>query len=70
MFCIHINRSIGWNDIGYSFVVGEDGNVYEARGWDSIGAHTKGYNSVGLGESALRICFPLIEFEYDLELFH
>ncbi|XP_052786041.1 peptidoglycan recognition protein 1-like [Mya arenaria] len=38
----------GWSDIGYSFVVGEDGNVYEARGWDSVGAHTLNYNSVGL----------------------
>ncbi|XP_060586631.1 peptidoglycan-recognition protein SC2-like [Ruditapes philippinarum] len=38
----------GWSDIGYSFVVGEDGNVYEARGWDAVGAHTYGYNSVGL----------------------
>ncbi|XP_060586611.1 peptidoglycan recognition protein 1-like [Ruditapes philippinarum] len=39
----------GWSDIGYSFVVGEDGNVYEARGWDAVGAHTNGYNDVGLG---------------------
>nr|WVH45108.1 PGRP-S3 [Archivesica marissinica] len=38
----------GWSDIGYSFVVGEDGNIYEARGWDSVGAHTRGYNTVGL----------------------
>lgn len=38
----------GWPDIGYSFVVGEDGNAYEARGWDEVGAHTLGYNSVGL----------------------
>ncbi|XP_046564850.1 peptidoglycan-recognition protein SC2-like, partial [Haliotis rubra] len=39
----------GWSDIGYSFLIGEDGNVYEARGWDRTGAHTRGYNSVGLG---------------------
>ncbi|KAL3871087.1 hypothetical protein ACJMK2_039108 [Sinanodonta woodiana] len=38
-----------WPDIGYSFIVGEDGNVYEGRGWDEIGAHTLNYNSVGLG---------------------
>jgi hypothetical protein len=38
MFCV------GWSDIGYSFVVGEDGNVYEARGWDKVGAHTHNYN--------------------------
>lgn len=31
--------------------VGGDGCVYEGRGWDSQGAHTKGYNvkTIGLG---------------------
>jgi hypothetical protein len=24
--------------------------VYEARGWDAVGAHTNGYNDVGLGK--------------------
>ncbi|OWF39365.1 peptidoglycan-recognition protein SC2-like [Mizuhopecten yessoensis] len=43
----------GWWDIGYSFVVGEDGNVYEARGWDEIGAHTYGHNTQGLGISVI-----------------
>eukprot|EP00745_Piridium_sociabile_P003315 TRINITY_DN119762_c0_g1_i1.p2 TRINITY_DN119762_c0_g1~~TRINITY_DN119762_c0_g1_i1.p2 ORF type:complete len:174 (-),score=24.67 TRINITY_DN119762_c0_g1_i1:225-746(-) len=38
-----------WDDIGYSFVVGEDGNVYEARGWTAVGAHTLGYNNVSIG---------------------
>ncbi|KAH9487706.1 hypothetical protein Btru_069429 [Bulinus truncatus] len=38
-----------WDDIGYSFVVGGDGTVFDGRGWDRIGAHTLGYNSVGLG---------------------
>ncbi|KAK6185137.1 hypothetical protein SNE40_007433 [Patella caerulea] len=38
-----------WDDIGYSFLVGEDGNAYEGRGWDRVGAHTLGYNTVGLG---------------------
>ncbi|KAK7114625.1 hypothetical protein V1264_000658 [Littorina saxatilis] len=38
----------GWSDIGYNFVVGEDGNAYMARGWTEIGAHTYGYNSVGI----------------------
>ncbi|XP_051797443.1 uncharacterized protein LOC110970843 [Acanthochromis polyacanthus] len=43
--------SNGWADIGYSFVVGSDGNIYEGRGWDWVGAHTYGYNSVGYGVS-------------------
>ncbi|KAK3103912.1 hypothetical protein FSP39_022863 [Pinctada imbricata] len=39
----------GWSDIGYSFIIGEDGNVYEGRGWHGIGAHTYGHNVDGLG---------------------
>ncbi|XP_076240324.1 peptidoglycan-recognition protein SC2 [Calliopsis andreniformis] len=39
----------GWFDIGYSFVIGEDGNVYEGRGWDYVGAHAPGYNSQSIG---------------------
>ena len=40
----HID-SDGWNDIGYSFLVGGDGNVYEGRGRDIEGAFAYGYNS-------------------------
>ena len=40
----------GWSDIGYNFVVGEDGNVYEGRGWNSVGAHTYGYNNRSIGK--------------------
>ena len=47
LLCPHL---AGWTDIGYNFVVGEDGNAYMARGWTEIGAHTHGYNSVGIGE--------------------
>ncbi|CAG0889007.1 unnamed protein product [Cyprideis torosa] len=43
----------GWADIGYSFLIGGDGNVYEGRGWDRVGAHTPGYNSNGLGISMI-----------------
>ncbi|CAF0979494.1 unnamed protein product [Rotaria sordida] len=25
-----------WGDIGYNFLVGEDGNVYEGRGWNQL----------------------------------
>ncbi|XP_044514487.1 N-acetylmuramoyl-L-alanine amidase [Gracilinanus agilis] len=41
----------GWDDIGYSFVVGTDGYVYEGRGWHWVGAHTLGHNSLGFGVS-------------------
>ena len=39
----------GWSDIGYNFLVGEDGNAYEGRGWDNQGAHVSNYNSVSYG---------------------
>lgn len=37
-------ESRGWDDIGYNFLVGGDGNGYEGRGWNKQGAHTKGFN--------------------------
>ncbi|XP_076284783.1 peptidoglycan recognition protein S2 [Lasioglossum baleicum] len=39
----------GWLDIGYQFVVGGDGNVYEGRGWGKHGAHSQLYNSKSIG---------------------
>lgn len=45
--------SRGWSDIGYSFLVGEDGNVYEGRGWTHVGAHTAGYNSKAFAASMI-----------------
>ncbi len=43
--------TLGWSDIGYSFLMGGDGNLYEGRGYNRQGAHTSGYNSVGYGLS-------------------
>ncbi|KAJ8317239.1 hypothetical protein KUTeg_005143 [Tegillarca granosa] len=59
--CISIMKGIqnfhmddrDWSDIGYSFLVGEDGNVYEGRGWHRVGAHTQGYNSRSLAVSVM-----------------
>jgi N-acetylmuramoyl-L-alanine amidase len=45
--------SRGWADIGYNFLVGEDGNVYEGRGWDRKGAHSPLYNSQAYGVSIM-----------------
>ena len=39
----------GWLDIGYSFLIGGDGNVYEGRGWDSRGAFAKSHNHLAIG---------------------
>jgi peptidoglycan recognition protein LE len=40
-----------WGDIGYNFMIGGDGGIYECRGWSTVGAHTFGYNrkSIGIG---------------------
>jgi hypothetical protein len=35
----------GWADIGYSFLVDDEGNIYEGRGWGVAGGHTEGWNS-------------------------
>ncbi|KAH9518929.1 Peptidoglycan-recognition protein SC2 [Bulinus truncatus] len=47
----------GWSDIGYSFLIGGDGSVFEGRGWDKVGAHTQGYNSVGYEEFKIRVIY-------------
>nr|ALX00062.1 peptidoglycan recognition protein SA [Melanoplus sanguinipes] len=44
----HMNN-LKFEDIGYSFLVGGDGNVYEGRGWHKQGAHTRGYNKNSIG---------------------
>ncbi|XP_035242443.1 peptidoglycan recognition protein 5 [Anguilla anguilla] len=38
-----------FHDIGYNFLVGVDGTVYEGRGWGIVGAHAKGNNYDSLG---------------------
>ena len=56
--CIQRVRSIqnfhiddrGWADIGYHFLVGENGKVYEGRGWDRQGAHSPGFNNDAYGK--------------------
>jgi hypothetical protein len=35
----------GWQDIAYSFMVGQSGRVYMGRGWGVAGGHTEGWNS-------------------------
>lgn len=40
----HMNGR-GWSDIAYSFLVDDDGTIYEGRGVGVVGAHTKDDNS-------------------------
>ena len=42
----------GWSGIGYHFFIRKDGSVWRGRPEDTVGAHTKGYNSNSIG-----ICF-------------
>ncbi|XP_065363719.1 peptidoglycan-recognition protein SA [Calliphora vicina] len=44
----HIN-DLEYNDIGYNFLIGGDGVVYEGTGWRVAGSHTYGYNANGTG---------------------
>ncbi|PIO16196.1 hypothetical protein AB205_0060950, partial [Aquarana catesbeiana] len=46
----HMNTQ-KWCDIGYNFLVGEDGRVYEGRGWTTLGAHARSYNPISIGIS-------------------
>uniref|UniRef100_A0A673IQ55 Peptidoglycan recognition protein 6 n=1 Tax=Sinocyclocheilus rhinocerous TaxID=307959 RepID=A0A673IQ55_9TELE len=39
-------------DLRFIFVTGSDGNLYEGRGWNWVGAHAYGYNSISYG-----VCF-------------
>ncbi|XP_010612872.2 peptidoglycan recognition protein 1 [Fukomys damarensis] len=43
-------RQQGWCDVGYNFLIGEDGHVYEGRGWNTKGAHSgPDWNSKSIG---------------------
>lgn len=41
--------TLNWGDIGYNFVIGGDGRVYEGVGWSREGAHTYRWNSKSYG---------------------
>lgn len=45
----HQGPQRGWADIGYNFLVGPDGVVYEGRGWAFQGAHARGHNAESVG---------------------
>ncbi len=46
-----VNR--GWGDIGYNYLVDPDGNIYEGRYGEAIGAHAAGSNHGSLGISVI-----------------
>jgi hypothetical protein len=46
----HIN-SRGWCDVGYHFLVGQDGRIYQGRVENIVGAHAAGANTNNVGIS-------------------
>ncbi|XP_015257667.1 PREDICTED: N-acetylmuramoyl-L-alanine amidase-like [Cyprinodon variegatus] len=58
----------GWNDIGYSFVVGSDGYIYEGKGWSHVGTHTRGHNAVGYGVSIIGNYTAALPSRYAMDL--
>jgi N-acetyl-anhydromuramyl-L-alanine amidase AmpD len=46
----HLNQN--WSGIGYHFFINRSGQIFRGRPEDTIGSHTKGYNSKSIG-----ICF-------------
>lgn len=43
------HRQRGFNGIGYHYIVGLDGSVYEGRNVEKIGAHCLGHNRDSIG---------------------
>lgn len=43
----HLNR--GWDDVGYHFIIRQDGEIEVGRTMEVIGAHAKGYNATSIG---------------------
>lgn len=42
----------GWAGIGYHYFIAKDGEIYEGRPHDTVGAHTYGFNAESIG-----VCF-------------
>ncbi|XP_039752491.1 peptidoglycan-recognition protein LB-like [Pararge aegeria] len=59
--------SNGWDDIGYNFAVGSDGQAYEGRGWDRVGAHAAGFNIRSIGIVLIGDWVSIVPPEIQLE---
>lgn len=44
-----MHKNWGWSDIGYHFVVEDDGVIGHGRTIDRAGAHAKGFNKTSIG---------------------
>ena len=46
------HKNKGWSGIGYHYFIDKEGNIFECRPRDTVGAHAKGYN-----ENSIGVCF-------------
>ena len=49
----HHQKTNHWSDIGYHFLIGQHGTIYEGRSLKSMGAHVKGKNAGNIGIALL-----------------
>lgn len=47
----HMDGKNAWADIGYNFLIGDTGQIYEGRGYGKLGVHTASNNYYSLGLS-------------------
>lgn len=45
---LHVNKN-GWDDIGYHFLIGREGQMFNGRKIETIGSHAIGHNSSSIG---------------------
>lgn len=43
------HKKIGFNGIGYHYLIHLDGSIHKGRDEEKVGAHTKGYNANSIG---------------------
>lgn len=48
-------KNLSWTDIGYNFLVGGNGYIFEGRGWNQSGSHCLKFNNKSIGMSILKI---------------
>lgn len=53
-----------------SFVVGSDGYIYEGRGWNILGSHTRGHNHLGYGVSIIGNYTATLPSRHAMDLLH
>ncbi|XP_071487700.1 peptidoglycan-recognition protein SC1a-like [Diadema antillarum] len=56
----------GWWDIGYNFLIGGDGNVYEGRGLERKGAHARSYNQYSIGLCCKEVDDDILDTEKNI----